>query len=409
MLPQLEAARPRLRSLALYRFVGLGVPFLFTAVVLVTSLPEAIDVYSTRVPGGDFDYLLDAGRVITSDQPEALYDRGMDPNRWLQDHGFSFPSWYPYPPLVAMLTAPVASLSQATAFDLWKLAIALSTGVIALAAAGAFRSWAWRIAILTALVCWQPILLNVRIGQTGAFVAALTAATFVVFLKNRNLGGAALGLLALKPTATLPAIIGVFPHRLGVWARFSLVAAALVFVPFLWLGAGPLRDWMDILSNRSVQDLGGGHFYNQGVTSILGIDSRLVPFVLVGVLSAVVLIAHRIHGGLGIETSLAFAVFCGLLLNPHSLLYDWGVAFVGIFLIRRSSALGPLSTDFGAGLLAISLFAAGQLSWSETYRDDLLRPLTLWCAAVAGGLALRALLPDFLSWRRPRPARHAGM
>jgi hypothetical protein len=100
------------------------------------------------------------------------------------------------------------------------------------------------------------------------------------------------------------------------------------------------------------------------------------------------------------EAAIAFAIYCALLLNPHSLLYDWVTAYVGLFFIRRSKALHPLATDLGAGLLAMSLYAAGQLSWSETFRESLFRPLTFWAALVVAVILGKTLAAEYkLRWR----------
>src|SRR6266508_6472023 len=100
------------------------------------------------------------------------------------------------------------------------------------------------------------------------------------------------------------------------------------------------------------------------------------------------------------EAAIAFAIYCALLLNPHSLLYDWVTAFVGLFFIRRSSALQPFGTDLGAGLLAMSLYAAGQLSWSETFRESLFRHLTFWAALVVVVILGKTLIAEYkLRWR----------
>jgi hypothetical protein len=41
----------------------------------------------------------------------------MDEQRWLAEEGYRFPGSYPYPPLVALLTAPLSRLSVQAAFD----------------------------------------------------------------------------------------------------------------------------------------------------------------------------------------------------------------------------------------------------------------------------------------------------
>jgi hypothetical protein len=118
---------------------------------------------------------------------------------------------------------------------------------------------------------------------------------------------------------------------------------------------------------------------------------------LLGVLFGLLLTAVRlVNARLGLEVGMAFALLTGFLINPHSLLYDWGIAFVAIYLIRLATLTPPHLADFWAGLLVISLFAAGQLAWygvSETYETSSLavNPVTVWAILMnVGILALTA-------------------
>jgi hypothetical protein len=118
---------------------------------------------------------------------------------------------------------------------------------------------------------------------------------------------------------------------------------------------------------------------------------------LLGVLFGLLLAAVRlVNARLGLEVGMAFALLTGFLINPHSLLYDWGIAFVAIYLIRLAALTPSHLGDFSAGLLVISLFAAGQLAWygvSETYETSSLavNPVTVWAILMnVGILALTA-------------------
>ena len=107
-----------------------------------------------------------------------------------------------------------------------------------------------------------------------------------------------------------------------------------------------------------------------------------------------VLVSERVRESLGLCAGAAFALIVSLLLNPHGLIYDWGVAFAGIMLLRRSKLLGEDALELAFGLLGVTLFAAGQLAWHLTFHDYVIRPLTGWALLVtAATLVLTAYEP----------------
>jgi hypothetical protein len=390
-------SRDRLDSLSVV------VALLFAFAVLVHGVPAMVDAYTTpRAAAGDFKFLLSAGKLVLDPDAKHLYDGHVpNPPQWGQDHGFSFPDYYPYAPGAAYATSVLTLTSQDTALDLWRMAVLLSSFVLAAIVASAFRSWPWRIALFVAIVTWEPILLNARIGQTGAFIAALTAVGVVVFLRHRQAGAAVLALLALKPTAAIgPALMAFSEKTTRIWGTFMVLATAVVMLPFVYLGKDQFTGWLDILHTRGREDFSGVQSYNQGLTSLLGRTEFVVP--ALGILMiAAVLVSERVHTRLGLCGGAAFAIFAGALLNPHSLLYDWGSAFVGILLLRKSGLVREGIADLAFGVLAITLFIVGQGAWSWRAHDFVLRPLTGWTLLVT-----MALL--YLAWRRPTESVQAA-
>jgi hypothetical protein len=234
------------------------------------------------------------------------------------------------------------------------------------------------------------------------FVAALATIGVLVYLRNQAHGAAVLGLMALKPTAGIAAGLIVWQGRPRIWPYFAAVAVAVVFLPFVWLGFSPLEQWFDWLYTRSTVDLDGGHIYNQGLSSMINFGN-IPGLLLLGVLFGLVLATVKlVNARLGLEVGIAFALLTGFLINPHSLLYDWGIAFVAIYLIRRADLTPSHLADFSAGLLVVSLFAAGQLAWygvSETYETSSLavNPVTVWAILMDLGilaLTARAVLSE---------------
>jgi hypothetical protein len=382
--------------------LSLVIALIFALAVLVRGVPAMVDAYTTpRVAAGDFRFLYTAGQLALDSDAKHMYDGHVpNPPQWAADHGYAFPDYYPYAPGAAYATSVLTLTSQDTALDIWRAAVLLSSLVLGAIVAMAFRSWAWRLALFAAVVCWEPILLNARIGQTGAFIAALTAVGVVIFLRKRQLGAAVLALLALKPTAAIgPALMAFSEKTTRVWATFVAVATVVVMLPFIYLGRDAFSGWLDVLHTRGKEDFGGAQVYNQGLTSLLGRTEFVVP--AIGILMiAAVLVSERVYSRLGICGGAAFAIFAGALLNPHSLLYDWGTAFVGVMLLRKAGLVREGIADLVLGVLAITLFVVGEGAWSMRTHDYVLRPLTLWTMIVT-----LALL--YLAWRRPAETKIA--
>ena len=378
-------------------------PLLITAVILWFGVPAVLNVIEAR-PAGDLRYIIDAGNVLTDENPAGLYERNPESvNRSVQlaqEGGYVYPHSYPYTPSFGLAMVPLAKASDRFAGNFWMVLTIASTLVLAGLVASTFRGWSWRLLVAASVICWEPLLLNARIGQTGALVAGASAIAFVVFLRNRNLGAVLLGLLVFKPTAALAPFFLIFPERMGVWARFYGVVTFVAFVPFIWLGPDALFGWIDILTDRAVVDLSGGHVYNQGLSAVINLKNPVGVFLVAWMLLLLALLVSSVETRLGIAAAAALTIYLALVLNPHSLLYDWGVAFVGILLIRSGGLFPEKLADACAGALALSLFVAGQLVWHENQVGEQLHLLTVWTVLVVGSLVVLALSP----WLRERLA-----
>jgi hypothetical protein len=372
------------------------VPILVTAVLLWQGLPSVYEAYE-KPASGDIRYIIDAGNVVTDDCPPCLYrkdqpsvQRGLDLSI---AHGYAYPYHYPYAPAFAYLMVPIADLDHDLAGRLWQALTAAATLVLAVLVAATFRGWSWRILMAAAVVCWEPLLLNARIGQTGALVAAGTAVALLAFFRNRNLGAVLLGLLVLKPTAVIAPFFLIFPERLGVWARFYATVAALALLPFLWLGADGLFGWIESLTDRALIDLTGGHAYNQGLSAVLSLKNTLGLVLIAVALVLLALLVNAAESRLGIRLTAALTICLALIFNPHSLVYDWGVAFVVIMLIRSGGLFAERFADALATALALALFVGGQLVWRQFLEGQVVHLLTVWGLAVIAVLVLVGVSP----------------
>jgi hypothetical protein len=387
--------------------LGTILPLLLSAIVLVRGVPQIIDAYghSHGYPL-DLQYLINGGRLITSDTPGFLYQTPRNIENFRFFYGYRYPGGYAYAPTFAYAMAPLAHVGLFTGVDIWRVGIAICTVTIALATASVFKSWGWRLAVVAAGITWEPLLTDVRYAQSGALAAAFLVGGVLLFLHNRVWGAALLGLTVFKPTVAIGPAIMVLAEKPRVLAAFCLVAALIALTPFFWIGFGPLLSWVQILVTRPIQEIVASSRLNQGLTSTIHLNGATARIVLSIAVLVLVTVCHVVHQKAGVEAAGALAICGSLIANPHALVYDWGVAFAVILLLRRARGLPFWSTDIGAGVVLILLFVAGDISWKLAAHNGSARPLLYWAVAVMVGILATVLAPrSFGSWLpRMQPA-----
>jgi glycosyl transferase family 87 len=375
-------------------FFSVVVPLVFAVVIVIRGIPVVIKAYdgSEGYPL-DLQYLIDGGRLITSDHPELLYVPPGDVSKFGFAYGYPFPGAYAYAPTFAYATAPLAHVGLTTGFDIWKAGVFICVLIVALATASVFRSWWWRLAVVAAALTWEPLLTDARFGQSGALGAALLVGGVLLFLSNRLWGAAVLGLTIFKPTVAIGPAIMVLAEKPRVVAAFCIVAAIIAFTPFLWLGSGPLIGWLQTLVTRPIQEYLASSRLNQGITSNIHLNGTTARLFLSIALLVLVAACHFVELKAGVEAAGALAVCGSLIANPHALAYDWGIAFAVILLLRRAERLPFWSTDAGAGIVLILLFIAGDISWKLADHNATVRPLLYWALAVMAGILVTVFVP----------------
>ena len=250
-----------------------ALPLLFSIIVLVRGLPDVVKANngSEGFPL-DFQYLVDAGRVITSDQPEFLYQPPADIGKFVFARGYPYPGNYAYTPTFAYAMSPLGHMNGNTAWKWWKVGVGLCVAIVAVATASAFKSWPWRIAVIAAAITWEPFLVNARFGQSGALAAALLVAGVLLFLRNRFWGAALLGVTVFKPTVAIGPAIMLLSEKPKVIAAFCVVAALVALTPFIWLGADSFNGWIQTLVTRPIQEYFASSRLNQGIVSFVHLN-----------------------------------------------------------------------------------------------------------------------------------------
>src|SRR5262249_42446955 len=162
-------------------------PLFLSAALLIRGVPHLIGAFDGHEGCPlDFQYLVDGGRVITSDHPGWLYQPPRQLNQFQFAYGYPYPGSYAYAPPFAYASPAFGEVDLcSTAWNTWKAGVFFCMLVVALLTASVFKSWAWRLAVVLAALTWQPLLTDARFGQSGALAAALAVGGVFLFLRNK--------------------------------------------------------------------------------------------------------------------------------------------------------------------------------------------------------------------------------
>ena len=326
---------------------------------------------SARPPAkNDFTSYYVAGIAVREGMPEALYypepvgsllAQASQQHPWIdlaRSAGIENPNYYLYPPLFALLFAPVTLLPYGAAYVAW-----LGLGVFFLAASSwlflssldaPLRSTRGMLlaagAILTACL-FYPVARNLAIGQSSLLLLLLMTGVMVKLRSRTRAGDAWAGvclaggiLLKLTPALFLPYL--ALRRR---WRALGYSMAALVLLMAVSIGAVGLEPHRVYFERMVPQLSGGTAFYpNQSLTGLVarisGEDLRLADLLDPAAAAARV------------------ARWLGLILMGVTLLLA----------VRRRAASpasphDPDEDDRGFGLLLLAGLAASPISWEHHY------------------------------------------
>lgn len=311
--------------------------------------------------GGDYPAFQTAGKIALDGRYDRLYDfefqdsyqQGMPRDGLLP---------YLYPPFVAALYAPLATLPYRTSYALFTL-ISLSALVAAVLllrpVSATIRDDPWRALALTLL--FYPMWRATLGGQNTSISLFILCGFWRLLHDRRDLaGGLVLGLLSYKPQLLVPIAGVVFlSGRYRATAGVVLTAAGLLGVSAMLAGWDwPVR-WL-----QTLQMYGNADRQFNVLTSIsLGQITDLVGWangwvLLSGVLSLwVAWIAWR-YGRHDFLAVLAIGITASLLIPPHAMFYDLGIALPALLLLadRGFGRQAALLWIGGASQLIAPLF-----------------------------------------------------
>jgi len=314
---------------------------------LITVLTSSGTSTLTGRLGGDFPAFYGAGSIVLSGDVDELYDfdRQRFEQREIFDSGFLA---FAYPSYVAAAYVPLAALEFRVAYVLHTLlslaAIAASVLLARRFSATADR-YPWLVA--AAAILSYPLLRAYLGGQNTAFGLLVIVTAWLLLDRDRDLGaGLVLSLLAYKPQFLLP-IAGVIV--LGSrWRTVTGGAAGLLahYVAGTLLSGWrwPVEWWSEAVRFSNIDQVVNGprSIAWRGLTDLLGFESLWIPVAGATVVwVAAIAWQHARRDLIGV---LAMTLPAMLLMAPHAMFYDAGLALPTLLLLAdrdrvRSSTL----------------------------------------------------------------------
>jgi hypothetical protein len=326
----------------------------------------------------DFHDFMIAGRAAWDGRLAGAYDVSTMIALEQQAGGHGPAILWSYPPLFALVLAPLSKLPISLAFCLFVL------GAFALFLAALRRlspSYAWLV-LATLAPC---TIINLNMGQNGFLTGALSALAASAFLRRKpGQGGLAIGALVYKPHVAV-----VWPVLLAIrgrWATFLIagaVAVALTAASFLVVGPEPFKAFL-AASIRNSRYIAAGYYPVHRMTSLFatalgfglptGAALALQGAEALAVVPGVVWVGRRLPE----PAQAGLAIMSTVFLIPYVFDYDLPVFGVGLALVLPE--LAARMTRLRLGLL-LAVIAAAQLpglivnSWA--FRPSLGGPLLL--------------------------------
>lgn len=362
-----------------FAFLTIGVLALDIAVALPGS---GFSATAGEYIGRDFFTFWSSALTAAAGRPEAAYVVG--PHHPI-DHAM------PYPPITMLLCWPLAGLSFAQGFFAW-------TGLgLAFFAYPLARIIGWEMAVLAAIGA-PAALINIRLGQSGYFTAALLAGGLMLVERRPLLSGILLGMLCCKPQLAIlvgPALVAGRHWRILIAAAATALALAAASAILL----GP-DTWINFVDRLVVQ--------RQFMESRVAAWSWMpTAFAMMRLMGATPPAAYLIQGLSTICAAIAIAILwrerCPLCIKSAGLAiasflatpYAWD--YDAVALTFAAAWLGNESVRTGFGpwekIVVLVLLMLPALSVMTAKLLDLqIAPILLW-------LSLAVVMRRALNWR----------
>lgn len=290
----------------------------------------------------DFLAFWAAGRLALEGQATAAFDwRSLAATFEAEIGPVDFAYGWFYPPTMQLLMMPFAAMPFFVAYTLW-------VGVTLAAFAGGLwrlfgeRQIVWL--VLAAPVVWA----NIKLGQTGMFIAAAMILGFCLRRQSSWMAGLCFALISVKPHmgVLLPIVFLVSGwYRLFAATAFWVLVWALA--AFAVLGAEPWLLFFDGLRNAAGEALATGLLKTQFMITpfafALGSGATLEMATTLQLCWVALVVLATIgiwRKPLARDLKLAWVFAAAATLSPYAYIYDATLAATASLLLLRHSATG---------------------------------------------------------------------
>ncbi|MCB1027262.1 MAG: DUF2029 domain-containing protein, partial [Microthrixaceae bacterium] len=332
--------------------------------------------------GGDYPAFYGAGRMVLEGDGSNLYDVEAQATAQGDLMGTTTDEfvYYPYPPFLAALFVPLAALGYRLSFLVWVVSLtAMVVGSLHLLRPQVRLIDRAFLPVVVATVAFWPLLRGIVGGQNTALTMALAVGAWTALRQGRDvMAGALLAGLTYKPQFAGPLIVLVLVMEVGRHRRWGILGGLAGAGATLW-GLGALVSGWDWVWNwpKDVGDYPSVVAQNDAMNelsfvgvarSIWGYHSMVALVVggllAAGALTGLIALSWR-RGATADPTKrldpalLAATLAVLVLLPPHSMFYDSGLALIGLWVLadRATTARGRRG-DLAAGRPAPWMIAA---------------------------------------------------
>jgi hypothetical protein len=341
---QLRARRPEALALALV---------LWASALWVVGTAGPLDRFGT-LKGTDFSQFYVSARLVATGHVASLYDW----SAYMHELNASVPGpagllYLPvYPPVLALLMAPLGGFPYLSALALWTVA----SGVAYLAAGAALIARAPGLRqditsaglLLIAFPAFQHLLL---FGQVSAIAMLLVVLGWRGWTTGQPaLAGVALGALAFKPQMLSVAASAILLAPSWPLAAGILIGVAVEFIATaLLLGPGIYVGYAETV-RRVLAHPGAFEPKSEQIQSLRGFllaiggESVFTTILFVAAAIGVLIVARDLRRRAPTpHLSFAIIAVAGLLVNPHLYSYDLVILLVPLALVTGWLASTPMS------------------------------------------------------------------
>ncbi len=351
-IPPADSRGPQQAFIERARFISTVLLCLFLLGWVLWFLPydDLLDRSGTPL-GADFSMFYVAGQMIVAGETAQLYDQAAHQARLHHlfpgiDPQFALP--YRYPPIVALLMAPLARLPYALA-----IAVFMAVGLVG-AVAGlrlliretGLRSRANLRLCYLAFWGW-PVALETWIGGQASLFAFLIVCAGIVLMHRERYAwaGAVWALAAYKPNVLLLVVIGCILFRPRVLRGLIPVVAIMFALTWWTVGWEGIVAYAELTLQLTARPwdvetpFWKVHGIAQWLTLLIGGQARLVSL-MVGLLATIGIVYRwrRTDNSPSSPLPYALLITVNALANPYAPIYDLTLLSAGLVLMAPTLA-----------------------------------------------------------------------